>query len=61
MSITRTPLKMLFLSFIMESRIRKHLYLIDWYLAVLALTPLRLLTLVFMPGGWARGQELGYI
>ena len=38
--------------------IRNHLYLIAWYYALLALTPLRLGTGEFMPGGGARGQNL---
>ena len=41
--------------------IRKHSYLIIWYHAVLDLTPLRLQTLVFMPGYGARGQNLGHL
>ena len=40
--------------------IRKHLYLITWYHAVLALTPIQLWTLGLMPMGGARGQNLGY-
>ena len=38
--------------------IRNHLYLITWYHALLALTPLRLRTGGFMQGGGARGQNL---
>ena len=41
--------------------IRKHSYLISWYHVVLALTPLRLQTLEFMPRGGARGQNLGHL
>ena len=41
--------------------IRNHLYLIAWYYAVLALTPLRLRTGGFMPGGGARGQNLEHL
>ena len=41
--------------------IRNHLYLITWYNAVLALTPLRLRTGGFMPGGEARGQNLEHL
>ena len=41
--------------------IRKHSYLISWYHAVLALTPLLLQTLGFMPLGGARGQNLGHL
>ena len=42
--------------------IRNHLYLISWYIsAVLALTPLRLRTGGFMPGGGARGQNLEHL
>ena len=41
--------------------IRNHLYLITWYNAVLALTPLRLRTGGFMPGGGARGQNLKHL
>ena len=37
--------------------IRNHLYLITWYNAVLALTPVRLRTGGFMPGGGARGKN----
>ena len=37
--------------------IRNHLYLITWYYAVLALTPLQLRTGGFMQGGGARGQN----
>ena len=41
--------------------IRNHLYLITWYHAVLALTPLRLRTGGFMQGGGARGQYLEHL
>ena len=41
--------------------IRNHLYLITWYNAVLALTPLRLRTGGFMPRGGARGQNLEHL
>ena len=41
--------------------IRKHSYLINWYHAVLALTPLRLQTCGCMPGGGARGQNLEHL
>ena len=41
--------------------IRKHSYLISWYHAVMALTPLRLQILEFMPQGGARGQNLGHL
>ena len=41
--------------------IRNHLYLITWYHAVLALTPLRLRTGGFMQGGGARGQNLEHL
>ena len=41
--------------------IRNHLYLITWYNAVLALTPLRLRTGGFMPGGGARGHNLEHL
>ena len=37
-----------------QQLIRKHSYLRNWYHAVLALTPLRLRTLWFMPLGGAR-------
>ena len=37
--------------------IRKHSYLITWYHAVLALTPLRLQTFGCMPGNGARGSK----
>ena len=40
---------------------RNYLYLISWYNAVLALTPLRLWTGGFMPGGGARGQNLEHL
>ena len=41
--------------------IRKHSYMITWYHAVLALTPLRLQTGGCMPGGGARGQNLEHL
>ena len=41
--------------------IRNHLYLITWYYAVLALTPLQLWTGGFMQGGGARGQNLEHL
>ena len=41
--------------------IRKHLYLITWYHAVLALTPLLLWTCGCMPGGGARGQNIEHL
>ena len=41
--------------------IRNHLYLIPWYYAVLALTPLQLQTGGFMQGGGARGQNLEHL
>ena len=42
--------------------IRNHfLYLIAWYYAVFALTPLRLWTGGFMPRGGARGQNLEHL
>ena len=41
--------------------IRNHLYLIAGYYAVLTLTPLRLRTGGFMPGGGARGQNLQHL
>ena len=41
--------------------IRNHLYLITWYYAVLALTPLQLRTGGFMQGGGARGQNLEHL
>ena len=41
--------------------IRNHLYLITWYHAVLALTPLRLQTGGFMHRGGARGQNLEHL
>ena len=41
--------------------IRNHLYLITWYYAVLALTPLQLRTGGFMKGGGARGQNLEHL
>ena len=41
--------------------IRKHSYLISWYHAVLALTPVRLQTLEFMPRGGVRAQNLGHL
>ena len=41
--------------------IRKHSYLISWYHAVLALTPLQLQKLEFMPGGGAWGQNLEHL
>ena len=41
--------------------IRNHLYLITWYNAVLALTPLRLRTGGFMPGGGVRDQNLEHL
>ena len=41
--------------------IRNHLYLIAWYYAVLALTPLRLRTGGFMLGGGASGQNLEHL
>ena len=41
--------------------IRNHLYLITWYHAVLALTPLRLRTGGFMQRGGARGQNLEHL
>ena len=40
---------------------RNLLYLITWYNAVLALTPLRLWTGGFMPGDGARGQNLEHL
>ena len=44
-----------------QQLIRNHLYLITWYHAVLALTPLRLRTGGFMQGGGAMGQNLGHL
>ena len=44
-----------------KQHIRKHSYLIIWYHAVLALTPLRLRTCGCMPGGGARGQNLEHL
>ena len=41
--------------------IRTHSYLITWYHAVLALTPLRLRAGGFMQGGGARGQNLEHL
>ena len=41
--------------------IRNHLYLITWYHAVLALTPLRLRTGVSMQRDGARGQNLEHL
>ena len=41
--------------------IRIHSYMITWYHAVLALTPLRLQTGGCMPGGGARGQNLEHL
>ena len=41
--------------------IRNHLFLITWYYAVLALTPLQLRTGGFMQGGGARGQNLEHL
>ena len=41
--------------------IRKHSYMITWYHAVLALTPLQLQTGGCMPGGGARGQNLEHL
>ena len=41
--------------------IRIHSYLITWYHAMLALTPLRLRTCGCMPGGGARGQNLEHL
>ena len=41
--------------------IRNHFYLITWYHAVFALTPLRLRTCGFMPRGRARGQNLEHL
>ena len=41
--------------------IRNHLYLITWYNAVLALTPLRPQTGGIMQGGGARGQNLEHL
>ena len=41
--------------------IRNHSYLITWYHAVLALTPLRLRAGGFMQGGGARGQNLEHL
>ena len=41
--------------------IRNHLYLITWYNAVLALTPLQLRTGWFMPEGGATGQNLEHL
>ena len=41
--------------------IRNQLYLITWYYAVLALTPLQLRTGGFMQGGGARGQNLEHL
>ena len=41
--------------------IRNHLYLITWYYAVLALTPLQLRTGGFMQGVGARGQNLEHL
>ena len=41
--------------------IRNHLYLITWYYAVLALTPLQLRTGGFMQGGGAWGQNLEHL
>ena len=41
--------------------IRSHLYLITWYHAVLALTPLQLRKGGFMQGGGARGQNLDHL
>ena len=41
--------------------IRKHSYLITWYHAVLALTPVRLRTCGCMPGGGARGQNIEHL
>ena len=40
---------------------RNHLYLITWYYALLALTPLQLRTGGFMQGGGARGQNLEHL
>ena len=44
-----------------QQLIRNHLYLITWYHAVLALTPLRHRTVGFMQGGGARGQNLEHL
>ena len=44
-----------------KQHIGKHSYLITWYHAVLAFTPLRLRTCGCMPGGGARGQILEYL
>ena len=41
--------------------IRNHLYLITWYHAMLALTPLRLQRGGFMPRGGARGSNLEHL
>ena len=41
--------------------IRKHIYLISWYHAVLALTPLRLQTLEFTPRGGVRSENQGHL
>ena len=41
--------------------IRKHSYLITWYHAVLALTPLRLQTCGCMPGVGSWGQNLEHL
>ena len=41
--------------------IRNHSYLITWYHAVLALTPLQLRTGGFMQGGGARGQNIEHL
>ena len=41
--------------------IRNQLYLITWYYAVLALTPLQFRTGGFMQGGGARGQNLEHL
>ena len=41
--------------------IRKYSFLISWYHAVLALTPLRLQTLWFMLQGGAWGQNLVHL
>ena len=44
-----------------QTIIKMHSYLISWYPAVLALTPVRLRTLGFMLWGGARGQNLRHL